>query len=73
MNVGFSRLDYANEHQRSMSVVREYSQRALKRFLREIVLNVFDEKLFTEPVDKKASIKKPFYKTDVKANYVWIA
>jgi len=47
MKVEFSRLDYANEHQRRMSVVREYRQRALKRFLREIFLNVFDEKLLT--------------------------
>jgi len=60
MKIEFSRLDYANEHQRSMSVVREYSQRALKRFLREIVLNVFDEKLLTELKDKKGLYKEAF-------------
>jgi len=60
MKIEFSRLVYANEHQRSMSVVREYSQRALRRFLREIFLNVFDEKLLTELKDKKGLYKEAF-------------
>ena len=32
LRTGFSLLDYANEHQRSMSAVSEYRQMALKGF-----------------------------------------